>query len=241
MNKKLILFACSLITYGLGGLAAAQTPSSSSYSLPESYIGPGGTVNSTSAHYSENSTAGDIGTGTSSSTSYQTQAGFNTTSDPRLVLIVDTSSVAFGNFSSSVASTGTSTFKVLNYTAHGYSVYTVGNTPTNGAHHLNPISPAAASQVGVEQYGINLKANTSPVALGANPVQVPSASFSYGQAATGYNTADNYRYGAGEKIAESVQSSGETDYTISYIVNVSSTTPGGVYTGSQELVVVGAY
>jgi hypothetical protein len=241
VNKKLILFACGLITYGVSGIAGAQTPTSTSYQLPESFIGPGGTINSTSAHYSESSTAGDLGTGTSSSSSFQTQAGFNTTAEPRLTVIVDTSSVSFGALSTSVAKTATSTFKVLNYTSSGYKVYTVGNTPTNGGHNLTGMSPAAASQVGVEQYGMNLKANTSPTTFGAEPVQVPSSSFSYGAASTGYATANNFRYVAGEEIANAPKTSGETDYTISYIVNIATTTPGGVYSGSQSLVVVGTY
>ena len=103
------------------------------------------------------------------------------------------------------------------------------------------MNPAAASAVGTEQYGINLKANTSPTTFGADPLQVPSSSFSYGIASTGYNVANNYRYVAGEKIAEAPQTSGQTNYTISYIVNVSTTTAGGAYSGSQSLVVVGTY
>ncbi len=225
-------------------MAGAQTPpASNNYSLPESFLGPGGTVNSSSAHYSESSTAGDLGTGNSSSSSFQTQAGFNTTAEPRLTVVVDTTSVSFGNFSTTVATTANSTFKVLNYTAHGYGVYTVGSPPNNGSggHTLTGLSSPTASQVGVEQYGINLKANTSPATFGADPLQVPSSSFSFGVASSGYGTANNYKYVAGEQIANAPKSSGETDYTISYIVNISTTTAGGKYTGNQSLVVVGTY
>lgn len=241
MNKKLIVFACALITYGVSGIAAAQSLQSPNYHIDESYIGPGGSIQSQSATYQTNSTLGDIGVGSSDSTNYTLESGFNTTSDPRLSVVVNTSSIAFGYLSTSVASTATATFSILNYTAHGYSVFTIGSPPTNSGHQLTGISPTAPSQTGVEQFGMNLKANTSPTTLGADPVQVPSGSFSYGAASTGYSTANNYRYVAGEEIAHADKSSGRTDYTISYIANVATTTPGGQYLGTISLVAVGTY
>ena len=236
-----MLIGSLMIFYGFGSSVLAQSQSSGSYRIDESYIGPGGSVQSSSSSYSQSSSLGDTATGDSSSNSYQSQSGFNTTSDPRLVLVINTSAIGFGGFSASVASHAVSTFSVLNYTSSGYSVYTVGSSPSNGSHNLLSMSSSAASQVGVEQFGMNLVANTSPVTFGADPVQVPSGSFSFGTASSGYNNANNFRYNAGEKIAESVKSSGETDFTISYIVNVATTTPGGNYSGNQELLVVGSY
>ena len=230
-----------LVAYGWTPIAVAQSQQSSSYQIEESYIGPGGTIDSSSSSYQSSATTGDIGVSESTSTTFKEQGGFNTTSEPRLSVIINTSSISFGSLSSSVASTGTSTFSVLNYTSYGYAVYTIGNPPSNGSHTLTGINPTTASQVGTEQFGINLKANTSPVTFGAEASQNPSSTFSNGAASSGYNTANNFRYVAGEKIAEANQSSGQTDYTISYIVNVSNSTPGGQYSGGQGLVVVATY
>lgn len=230
-----------LIMYGLSGTIYAQTLQSPTYKIEESYIGPGGAIESSSPNYQGSSTTGDIGTGESRSTNFRQQSGFNTTNDPRLSVVINTSSVNFGSLSTSVATTRTSTFSVLNYTSYGYSVYTVGSPPSNGSHTLTGINPTAASVVGTEQFGINLKANTSPTTFGANPVQVPSTDFSFGASSTNYNTANNYRYVAGEKIAEATETSGQTNYTISYIVNVATTTPGGQYSGAQGIVVVATY
>lgn len=243
MNKILLIVGLSLVVFGLSGTALGQqsVPTSPNYNLPESYVGPGGSLDSSSTNYRSSDTAGDIGVGNSASTNFNAQSGFNTTNDPRLVLVVNTSSVSFGALSTSVAKTATSTFSVLNYTAHGYGVYTIGAPPSNGAHSLEGITSTGPSQVGVEQYGINLVANTSPVTFGAIPVQTPSGSFSFGAASSGYNTANNFRYVPGEQIAAASQSSGQTDYTISYIVNAATNTPGGQYGGSQSLVVVGTY
>jgi hypothetical protein len=97
------------------------------------------------------------------------------------------------------------------------------------------MSSAATSQVGVEQYGINLVANTLPTSFGANPIS------GFGVAASGYNTLNNYKYVSGDMIASAPKSSAQTNFTISYIVNASTTTAGGTYTGSQTLVCTGTY
>ncbi len=243
MNKILVILAICLIMYGLSeaGVSAEEVQSSPSYELREGYVGPGGTYESSSANFGSEATVGDIGVGDTRSANNRSSAGANTTNDPRLVLIINTSSLSFGNFSTTTTATATSSFSVLNYTSHGYSVYTNGPPPSISNHTLAGISPATASQVGVEQYGINLRANTSPISQGADPLQVPSGGFSFGAASSGYNVTNNYKYINGESIAESVESSGETDYTISYIVNISTTTPAGQYGGSQGLIVVGSY
>ena len=240
-GKIVTFLAIGLLLYGFSGTATAQVLNSPNYSLPESYIGPGGSTDSSSPNYQGRDSIGDITTGQSGSASYTAEGGSVTPDEPRLSVSMGASTVNFGSFSTSATSTATSTFTVLNYTSHGYGVYIIGNPPSNGSHILANMSSTGPSTVSVEQYGINLRANTSPATFGSDPVQVPSGTFSYGAVATGYNTVNNFRYIAGEKIAEATQSSGETDYTISFIVNTATDTPGGQYTGSQGLVVVGTY
>jgi len=225
-------------------LAHAQTSNSTNYQIQESFIGPGGNINSNSTNYGGFGTVGDIGVGESSppgSGNFRTISGYNTTNDPALSFAVNTSSLNFGALSVSTAATASATFSVYNYTSSGYVVQLIGAPPSSGAHILTGVSPAAASTVGTEQFGINLVANTAPTTFGANPAQVPTSSFSYGAAATNYNTTNLYRYVAGETIATATQSSGQTNFTISYIVNVATSTPGGSYTGAQELVCTGTY
>jgi hypothetical protein len=222
---------------------------STNFRIDESFVGPGGQLESNSTNYKTapggqavgNGAAGGAGGNESSSTNYGAKAGSQTTDDPSLTCSVSSSSISFGALSTGATATGTATFNVLNYTAYGYIVQIIGNTPNSGAHNLTAMSSNAASATGTEQFGINLVANTSPATFGANPVQVPSGSFSYGAAATNYNTANSYRYVSGETIASATKTSGETDYTISYIVNVATTTAGGSYSGNQSLVCIGTY
>lgn len=240
-NDRILLAAGGLlVAFGLSGTVLAQAATSPSYRIDESTLGPGGSIQSNSANYQEAGSVGDLGVNSSASANYTAVAGYNTTNEPRLAVIVNNSSVSFGQLSSATTTTASATFSVLNYTAHGYSVYTGGASPGTGSHNLTGLSAGGTSTVGTEQYGINLKLNTSP-AIGAEAVQVPGGTFSYGKASTGYDTVNTFRYNNGERIAQSDKSSGETDYTISYMVNISTFTPAGTYTGKQNLVVVGAY
>jgi hypothetical protein len=223
----------------------AQTLESSNYKIEESFIGPSGDIESSSSNYSSIGSLGDIGVGESnpgSGGNFKTIDGYTTTDDPSLTFAVDTSNISFGSLSLSSTSTSTATFSAYNYTSFGYVIQIVGPPPSSGGGHtLDAMASTSSPSIGTEQFGINLAANTSPISFGAVPTQVPSASFSYGTAATGYNTANQYRYVNGETIAHATKSSGRTDYTISYITNISTSTPGGSYTGAQELVCVGTY
>lgn len=250
MGEKLKLFVSLVVFLSMSGavlnsgLSAADPSSSSSYRIDESFIGPGGNLDSTSSSYqleSGQQSVGNTGVSDSSSTNYKTQSGFTTTADPRLRCVINSGSVGLGSLSTSVSSTGTVSFSVLNYTAYGYTVSILGSPPGNGSHALNALSSNTASQTGTEQFGINLAANTLPTNFGAGPVQVPDSSFSSGQAAANYSTANQYRYVPGETIAFASKSSGQTDYTISYLVNVATDTPGGRYSGNQEVLCIGTY
>jgi hypothetical protein len=72
-------------------------------------------------------------------------------------------------------------------------------------------------------------------------VQVPSTGTSFGTAVGDYSTPNIFKYVDGDIVAQSLKSSGETDYTLSIIINVSNTTPGGYYNGSFSAIVVPTY
>ncbi len=240
LNK--VIYLTLVLVMASGGLAFAETRNSTNYTLDEDFIGIGGLIESNSSNYSSNESIGDIGGGDSNSSSYQSSSGYTTTGDPALTVAVTSSSVNFGQFSTATTKTGTTTFNVKNYTTYGYVVQIIGAPPTNSSYTLEGMTGApASSAVGTEQFGINLVANTAPATFGADPVQIPDSSFSFGAATSNYNQTNKYRFVSGETIAQATKNSGQTDYTISYIVNVSSLTPGGSYSGAQQIVVVGTY
>jgi hypothetical protein len=132
------------------------------------------------------------------------------------------------------------TAKITSYLSSGYTVQMYGDPPKMRGHTITALTSPTQSQVGKEQFGINVVANTTPD-IGANLKQVPDSTTSFGQVNSGYNTPNYFKYVSGDVIAHSSKSSGETDYTISMIINVSNETPAGHYTSDYSIVVIPVY
>jgi hypothetical protein len=224
----------------------------STYEINEVVFGEGGaqgygdgTCYTGSTLYCADETVGDTGVGNTAGTAYQAYGGFNTYRTPSLTFIVNSGGGSLGTLTAGTTTTTTTTFSVKTYLASGYIVTTDSNAPSAGIHTLTNLSTATASNSSAEQFGMNLVANTTgcgaPANFGSNPVQVPNSSFSFGTAATGYNTCGLFQYNNGDTIAQSTQSSGETDYTISYIFNITNVTPAGFYTFNQVLVATSTF
>ncbi len=216
----------------------AQELQSTNYKLVEGNVGTGGLVQSSSNNFVANDATGDIGVGVSNSANYQLAAGSKTPIDPNLSFILNSPTISFPPFSPSTASVTTASFSILNYTSFGYVVQVSGTSPTNGSHVIPAMASTGPSQVGVEQFGLNLVANTSPANIGANP---NNGGFGFGEAAPNYATPNQFRFVNGETIALAPKSSGVTTYTISYLVNVAGLTAGGQYKTDQTLIIVGTY
>lgn len=240
----------ALTTGCLVAVANADVPlQSTHYEFTEDTIGSNGMLQSSSPNYQVNLSAGDPAIGNTASTNYQVEAGSKTTGDPALTVIVNNGSANFGQFSATGTATATSTFSVVDYTSYGYSVFIAGSAPADGSNSITPMAATAPPTPGTNQFGINLVANTSPSSFGALPVQKPDSSFGSGtvdsttcsKITTGYDTPNQFKFIDGDSIAASCKSSGETDYTISYIVDVSALMPGGQYAGSQEIICVATY
>ncbi len=235
------------------GIASAVQSSSASYGVDETFFGSGGELNACSTSYCTKQSAGETAVGNSGSASYQIQAGNNTFRDNSLEMIVNAANIDLGVLTNTSTKTASATFSVKSYLASGYAVYTHSPGPKNSSHILQALGVPSSSATGSEQFGINLVANTCPAnsspsglggcsgGLGADPQEVPDSTFSFGQAAAGYNTADSYKYVDGDVIAYSNTSSGQTDYTISYLYNISPVTPGGSYKIGHVLVATSTF
>ncbi len=121
----------------------------------------------------------------------------------------------------------------------GYAITVNGPTLTSGGNTISQMSATTTAAPGVSQFGLNLKANTLITAtqtagFGAE-VSVASNGTNYrGEATTGYNTVDNFKFTTGDVVAASTNGgAGGTDaqiFTVSYIVNVPGSQPAGTYT-----------
>lgn len=217
---------------------AEPPPASTNYRFDETSLNGGGLIQSSSTNYQSRSAVGDTAAGNTASANYQTEAGSVTTNDPALTFIVEDADASFNDFSATTAATATASFSIINYTSYGYVVHIAGTSLSNGSHTIDAMAANGSSLPGTEQFGINLVANTSPISFGANPNH---GQFGFGSAATNYDTANVFRFVSGEAIASAPKTSGKTTYTISYIANVDTLTPGGQYSGNQTIIVTGTY
>ncbi len=231
----------ALLTSDASTVLVSAQSSSTNYSADQFHFGNGGALNVCSTNYCSKQSSGELTVGNTASTNYQGQTGFNVDRQPYIEFKVNAASIDLGNLSTGTTAHTTATFSVKTYLASGYMVQTVSDPPRSGTHLLANLTTPSASNSTVEQFGINLAANTSPATFGAAPVQVPSGTFSNGAVAAGYNTPNVYKYVKNDTIAQSSTSTGETDYTISYIFNISTLTPGGNYTMAQTLVATSTY
>lgn len=242
-SQSLVLSA--LISLALPAAVFAAQSSSNNYQVNEVFFGSGGELNACSDNYCSKQSAGETAVGNTSSTNFQSQAGFNTDRQPYLEFTVNAANINLGVLTPGTPATATATFSVKTYLASGYVVTNASAPPKNGSYTLTGLTAPTAFNSSAEQFGINLVKNPAcanlPANLGNDAVQVPDSSFSFGAAATGYNTPCQFKYVNGDVIASSSRSSGETDYTISYLLNVTRLTPGGTFTMSHVLVATSTF
>lgn len=223
------------------GLASAAQSSSSNYQVNEVFFGAGGELNACSTNYCSKQSAGETAVGQTKSANYQARAGFNTDRSAYIEFSVSNTNVNLGTLTSAATKTTTATFSIKAYLSHGYTVINASDPPQNNNYTMHNLTTPTSSSAGTEQFGINLVANTSPTTFGANPVQNPDSSFAFGQVAADYSSANLYKYIKGDTVAFSTASSSSTDYTVSYVFNVSNVTPGGTYIMRHVLVATATY
>ena len=118
----------------------------------------------------------------------------------------------------------------------GYVITVNGTTLTSGSNTITALNTAGTGIRGTSQFGINLKANTvttSTPAIGTEVAPVPDGTAYRGQAFTGYNTVDTFKFASGDAVAKSdFPTPGGSDaqiFTVSYIANVPGNQPAGTY------------
>lgn len=115
----------------------------------------------------------------------------------------------------------------------GYSIMVTGPTLASGSNTISAMGAGGTSVLGTSQFGLNLTTNTTPVVGG--PIAPTANGTNYrGQAVTNYNTANEFKYGSTDVVADSANGgAGGSDaqiFTVSYIVNVPGSQPAGTYT-----------
>lgn len=235
-----VVIALGVILAGMSVAQVSAQMSSGSYQVNEAQFGSGSSVEQCSGSYCSNASLGDLTNGSGSSNNYAAQFGFGTTDVPLLEVYATQGNTDAGLITTSTTGKVSAQVSVRSYLSNGYVMQITGTPPSTSGKPLTAMATAAASSPGTEQFGLNLRANTVP-SIGADPVQVPDNTFSFGSVMAGYNTANQYKYVDGDIVARSLTSSGQTNFTVSLILNISDVTPGGKYFGSFSAVVVPMY
>lgn len=232
-----LLIAMSVLLI-FGDISQAETASSENYQAIEVEFGAGGELNSCSGEYCAHASIGSLDGSDASSPSYSASFDqLDLDSEPTLEVIVEPGESNLGVLTTEASATKTTKIKIRSYMSGGYTLHLFGELPQYEDHKLKSLATPAEAMPGVEQFGINVVANTSPN-VGANPIQVPSGEISFGYPSEGYNQPNLFKYISGDEIARSDTETGQTDFTISMIVNISNLTPAGHFVSDFSAVVV---
>lgn len=122
-----------------------------------------------------------------------------------------------------VARAGQSQFAVGTNSVTGYITYVLGTTMTSGSNTIKALSSPTPSFPGNSQFGINLRANSIP-SVGEDPFGAGS-----GTVTSNYNTVNLFKYSSGDALVTSTTPSDFNRMTVSYLANIKSSQPPGIY------------
>jgi hypothetical protein len=131
--------------------------------------------------------------------------------------------IDMGEFSTSNTTRVSSEFVVATNAGYGYSVTMSGTTLTSGNNTIPAIFPGGGSTIGTNQFGVNLRANSTP-SIGADP-----NGLGVGVVALEYNTPNLFRFRSGDTLVTSNNSSDNQKFTVSYVTNINGAQPAGYY------------
>jgi hypothetical protein len=229
-----------VLAFSSSSIVGALDANSDSYQLSEVQFGGSTNFNGCSDDYCAEVSIGDMTSGTSSSSSYGVEFGQILEDEPSLEVIVIPGESNLGILSAENTATKTAIIKVRSYLSGGYILRVTGDSPKFGTHNLKTPAIPTASVPGLEQFGINIVANSSP-SVGSNPIQAPGSGIELGKASGNYSLENMFMYLSGDTVAYSDTDSSQTDYTLSMIVNISNSTPAGHYFGDYAVVVIPAF
>ena len=175
------------------------------------------------------------------------QVVVSTTIDPYLTFTLGQNTVSLtksggGNpdYNNTGYNNGTANTLAANTNANtDYTISYNGATlsANGGANTIDAMAAKAASSTNTEQFGINLKLNTTP-ATGADPTGGGS-----GAPASDYNTANQYKFVADTTttLASAGAATTSNTFTATYIVNVTQTTEAGAYNTTITYICTGNF
>ena len=141
-----------------------------------------------------------------------------------------------GELSTESTLTAQSQMAVGTNASGGFAIITDGTSMSAGTNVIPGLDQPTESQVGVNQFGINLVENTTPV-VGTDP----EGEWANAIPASDYSQPNHYKYVPGDVVAYSPNVSLMKKFTVSYIVNVSPSLRPGVYSTTVNYIATGRF
>jgi hypothetical protein len=143
--------------------------------------------------------------------------------------------VNLGDLSPIHANSGQTQVVIGTNAGNGYSLRINGTTMNSGNNSIPPLAAPTVSAPGISQFGVNLRANTNPVAG-----QDPSGS-GLATPAPNYNQPNYFMYQSGDVLASYSNVDDFRKYTITYLVNIARSQPPGVYSSTFTYTGIGNF
>lgn len=143
--------------------------------------------------------------------------------------------IDYGDLTPALEDAAISQFGVATNALGGYAVTVNGDTMTAGNKIIDALSVPTANTPGTAQFGLNLRANTSP-AIGQDV-----SGIGIGTVTTDYDTPDLFKYADGDMVASSATGTMFNTFTVTYIVNVPANQPSGVYNTTIAYICTAAF
>lgn len=131
--------------------------------------------------------------------------------------------IDLGILSSTHANYGQSQFATATNDTNGYVIYAMGDTMTSGNNIIQSLGLPTPSFPGTPQFGMNLRANLLP-AVGQDPVGLGTAA-----PTPNYDQPNRFTFVPGDSIVSATSNTNYNRMTVSYLVNITSKQPPGVY------------
>lgn len=138
--------------------------------------------------------------------------------------------IDFGELSSTQPRTGTSQLLTATNSGSGYTITLAGNTMVSGANPITAVIAPDVSRPGTAQFGLNLRSNSAPT-VGAEPSGPGVAPVT-----PDYAQQNRFRFVAGDTVVGTTVPDNFRKHTVSYLVNVPSNQPAGVYASTVTYV-----
>ncbi len=143
----------------------------------------------------------------------------------------------FGEFRPTATATGQTQMLVATNAEFGYTIRAMGTTLTSGINTIPPLSTPDISRKGVSQFGMNLRANSSPPA----GRDVSTSGIGYGTIMPAYNTPNYFTFIPGDTLVQSTSPDNKRLFTVTYMVNVSDKQPAGAYVSTLTYVALASF